>query len=162
MREGVAIFFLGSTMFVLISLIQGYTWPLYIYLPVVGWFAYSGHKRRKAQKELFAQEGFTVSDSYEFDGTDIAIDTQTRRLAINDHGSMRILSGDDIVKCKAGKSSRTVRPDWSDKDRKVREIVYYLDVSTRDLDNPNFRVHFHHTADLEQWRARINALMDDE
>ena len=162
MREGVAIFWAGATMFVLISLIQGYTWPLYIYLPVAGWFAYSGHKRRKAQKELFAQEGFTVSDSYEFDGTDIAIDTQTRRLAINDHGSMRILSGDDIVKCKAGKSSRTVRPDWSDKDRKVREIVYYLDVSTRDLDNPNFRVHFHHTADLEQWRARINALMDDE
>lgn len=162
MRESVAIFLAGATLFVLVQLLYGYTWPLYIYLPVLGWFIYSGQKRRKAQMALFEEEGFTVSDSYAFDGTDIAIDTQTRRLAVNDHGNMRILSGGDIVKCKAGKSSRTVRPDLMDKDRKVREIVYYLDVWTRDLDNPNFRLHFHHSADLEQWRARINALMEDD
>ncbi len=52
-------------------------------------------------------------------------------------------------------------PTVFDKDKKLRETVYHLDIWTRDLDRPNFRIEFLHATQMEQWRARISALADD-
>jgi hypothetical protein len=119
-----------------------------------------GHHQTKAQQRL-PGTGITPTHEYKYGLAEIAVDASTRQLALTYGGDVSILNGSDVVKCKAGKTTSTSRPDVFDKDKKVRETVYHLDIWTRDLDRPKFRIEFLHATQMEQWRARISALAED-
>jgi hypothetical protein len=118
-------------------------------------------RTKQTRNNAYQEQGFTPTYQYKHGLAEIAVDASTRQLALTYGGDVSILNGSEVVKCKAGKTTSTSRPDVFDKDKKVRETVYHLDIWTRDLDRPNFRIEFFHATQMEQWRARISALAED-
>ena len=163
MKQSVIIFWTSLTFLSLALLMMGHTWVLYVSLIGISGFVYLKVKSKQKRDSVYQEENFTPTHNYKHGFAEIAVDANTRKLALNFGGDVSILKGSDVVKCKAGKATTTSRPDVFDKDKKVRETVYHLDIWTRDLDRPNFRIEFMHPTEMEQWRARINSLsMDDE
>lgn len=144
-------------------LMMGHSWVLYVSLVCIGGIGYLKFRSKQKRNSVYQEQNFTPTHNYKHGFAEIAVDANTRKLALNFGGDVSILKGSDIVKCKAGKATTTSTPDMFDKDKKVREKVYHLDIWTRDLDRPNFRIEFVYPTEMEEWRARINALsMDDE
>ena len=144
-------------------LMAGHSWVMYVFLVSIGGIGYLKFRSNRKRNSVYQEQNFTPTHNYKHGFAEIAVDANTRKLALNFGGDVSILKGSDIVKCKAGKATITSTPDMFDKDKKVREKVYHLDIWTRDLDHPNFRIEFAYPTEMEEWRARINALsMDDE
>lgn len=161
MKQSTIIFWTGLTVLVLALLKEGHTWLLYVAVAGIGGFVYLKFRNKQTRNNAYQEHGFTPTYQYKHGLAEIAVDASTRQLALTYGGDVSILSGSDVVKCKAGKTTSTSRPDVFDKDKKVRETVYHLDIWTRDLDRPNFRIEFLHATQMEQWRARISALAED-
>lgn len=161
MKQSTIIFWTGLTVLVLALLKEGHTWLLYLAVAGIGGFVYLKIRSKQTRNSAYQEHGFTPTHNYKHGFAEIAVDANTRRLALNYGGDVFILNGSEVVKCKAGKTTSTSKPDVFDKNKKVRETVYHLDIWTRDLDQPNFRIEFLHATEMEQWRARISALAGD-
>lgn len=129
-------------------------WPAIVILIIAeGYFLYLSRKRKFEQDAFYLSHNFNPDYDWGSHDNSIAIDLRTNRIALRDRGVHKIFTSDQITNCKSGKQTET-RTDSNG--NKTKHTSSWLDISTSDMDTPNFRIQFEGSPKLEEWRARIN------
>lgn len=123
-----------------------------IIVGVIAFFVMNKSKKKDNFKETLASLGFTPHFDHYAAGNGIAVDKDSGKLALMQKGSVKIFERKDVISWNTSSQRNQIGGTRGYVDH------FFLDVQVRDVDQPNYKLHFFNQAKCDEWYGRLSAL----